>query len=185
MSPSDLFFAAMMLSAPVGTPEQVPPPDRWVVVQTALQQTARDWELLDERETRYVLAQPEDFQADLDFLRKRRADLADAPLLAEAARLPERRLMDDYIQFNRAYRKHLETRLAWEGDRADIISEAVRETERLYKLWDAMREAKSDYGYVTFRRFALKRLKDSLGDQAYQAGQLPPYVPDWRFAGSR
>jgi hypothetical protein len=185
MSPSDLLFAAMLLSAPMGTPEQVPHADRWPAVQAALIQTAKDWEILDERETRYVLAQPEDFQADLDFLRKRRADLADAPLLIDAARLPERRLMDDYIQFNRAYRKHLEIRLVWESDRAAIISEAVRETERLYRLWDAMREARSDYGYVTFRRMALKRLKDGVGGEAYMAGTLPPYVPDWRFAGAR
>ncbi|HVL14204.1 MAG TPA: hypothetical protein VM529_16660 [Gemmata sp.] len=185
MSPSELFLAAMMLSAPVGTPEQVPPPERWPVVQAALQQTARDWELLDERETRYVLAQPEDLQADLDFLRKRRIDLADAPRVADATRWPERRLMDDYIQFNRAYRRHLETRMVWEGDRADVIGEAVRETERLYKLWDAMREARCDYHYVTFRRMALKKLKDGLGEEAYHAGRLPPYVPDWRFAAAR
>ena len=185
MSPSDLFFAAMLLSAPVGTPEQAPHPDRWRAVQAALVQTAKEMEILDERETRYVLAQPEDFQGDLDFLRKRRADLAGAPPLSDAMRLPDRRLMDDYIQFNRAYRKHLEGRLAWESDRAAVIGEAVRETERLYKLWDAMREAKSDYGYVTLRRTALKRLRDGIGEDAYTAGTLPPYVPDWRFAGAR
>ena len=185
MSPSDLFFAAMLLSAPVGTPEQVPPPDRWAVVRAAIHQTAKDWEILDERETRYVLAQPEDFQADLDFLRKRRADLADAPMLAESARLPDRRLMDDYIQFNRAYRKHLDVRMAWEGDRADIIGATIRETDRLYRLWDAIREAKCDYHYVTYRRTALKKLKDGLGEQVYTTGVLPPYVPDWRFAGAR
>ena len=28
MSPSDLLFATLLLSAPVGTPEQVPPPER-------------------------------------------------------------------------------------------------------------------------------------------------------------
>ena len=185
MSPSELFMAAMLLSAPVGTPEQVPPPDRWPVIQAALHQTAKDWQILDERETRYVLAQPEDFQADVDFLRKRRADLADAPLLVDAMRLPQRQLMDDYIHFNRAYHKHLETRLVWEGDRADIISEAIRETDRLYRLWDAMREAKCDYHYVTYRRLALKKLKEALGEEAYMAGTLPPYVPDWRFAGVR
>jgi hypothetical protein len=171
----------MLLSAPVGTPEQVPPPERWVVVKDSIQQIALEWEILDNRETRYVLTHREDFQADLDFLRKRRSELADAPKLAEANRLPDRRVTNDYIQFNRAYRKTLETRLVWEADRAERIGEVLRETDRLYKLWDAIREAKSDFHYVTYRRQALKKLKEGMGTEAFLTGELPPYVPEWRF----
>ncbi|MBA4191263.1 MAG: hypothetical protein C0467_25050 [Planctomycetaceae bacterium] len=185
MAPSDLFFATVLLSAPVGTPEQVPPAERWVVVQSAVHEIAITWEILDPRETRYVLAKPEDFQIDLDFLRKRKADLADAPKLAESTRLPDRRLMDDHIQFNRAYRKHLDTRLLWEADRADVLGEAARETDRLYRLWDAMREAKCDFHYVTYRRLALKKLQEGLGTEVYASGELPPCVPDWRFVAAR
>ena len=75
MSPSDLLFAAMLLSAPMGTPEAAPTPERWPAVRDALHQTAVDWEILDSRERRYVLTKREDFQDDLDFLRKRRAEL--------------------------------------------------------------------------------------------------------------
>lgn len=181
MSASDLFFATVLLSAPVGTPEQVPPDERWEAVQSSVHKLAVEWEILDPRETRYVLAKPEDFQTDLDFLRKRKADLADAPKLAEANRLPATQSMDANIQFNRAYRKNLEKRMRWEADRADLIGEAVRETDRLYKLWDAMREAKCDFHYVTYRRLALKKLKDGIGAEAYDAGEVPPYVPEWRF----
>jgi hypothetical protein len=181
MSPSDLFLATVLLSAPVGTPEQVPAAEQWPTVQASLHQIAIDWEILDPRETRYVLAKPDDFQTDLDFLRKRKADLADAPRIMDAARLPDRRLMDDHIQFNRAFRKHLDMRILWEIDRADLIGEAARETDRLYKLWDAMREAKCDFHYVTYRRLALKKLKDGLGADSYLTGELPPYVPEWRF----
>ena len=182
MAPSDLFFAVMLLSAPVGTPEQVPPPDRWPAVQAALHQTAIDWEILDARETRYVLAKPEDFQEDLDFLRKRRADFAETPHLAASDRLPDRRLMNDSIRFNRAFCKQLETRLAWEADRAELIREAMSETERLYRVWDAMRDAKCDFHYVTTRRLALRKLRDLLGPDFLTSGELPPCVPDWRFA---
>lgn len=181
MSASDLILAATLLSAPVGVPEEAPCSERWPAVQAALHRTAVEWEILDPRETRYVLAQPEEFQTDLDFLRQRRADFADVPRLADANRLPNRRLMDDYIQFNRAFRKHLDVRLLWEADRADIIGETVRETDRLYRLWDAMREAKCDFHYVTYRRQALKKLKDGLGESVYASGELPPYVPEWRF----
>ena len=185
MSPSDFMLAAMLLSAPVGTPEQVPPPDRFATVQAAIHQTAIDWEILDLREIRYVLAKADDYQEDLDFLRKRRIDLEDAPKLAESQRLPGRQTVNDYIRFNRAYRKNLETRLAWESDRANILGEAIGETDRLYKMWDAMRDAKCDFHYVTVRRIALRKLKDMLGEEMYSSGELPPYVPEWRFTVMR
>jgi hypothetical protein len=185
MSPSDLILATMLLSAPVGTPEQVPPPDRWQVMQSAIHHTAIDWEILDSRETRYVLAKPEDFQEDLDFLRKRRLDLENAPKVSESDRLPSRQAVNDYIRFNRAYRKNLETRLVWEPDRAGVIGEAIRETERLYKMWDAIRDAKCDFHYITVRRLALVKLKELLGPDIYSTGELPPYVPEWRFAVMR
>jgi hypothetical protein len=181
MSPSDLFLASVLLAAPVGTPEQVPHADQWPVMRAALHQAAIDLEILDPRETRYVLAKVEDFQEDLDFLRKRRADLADAPRLAECERLPDRRAVSEYIRFNRAYRKHLDTRLVWEADRADLIGEAIRETDRLYQTWDAIRDARCDFQYVTVRRLALKRLRDRIGESAYESGEMPPYVPEWRF----
>ena len=185
MAPSDLIFAAMLLSAPIGTPERSPPADRWVVVQAAIHKTAIDWEILDARETRYVLAKPEDFQDDLDFLRKRRFELEEAPKVNDSDRLPSRQLVADYIRFNRTYRKNLETRLLWEPDRASDIGEAIRETEKLYKIWDAIRDAKCEFHYVTVRRFALKKLKDQIGPEAYEMGELPPYVPEWRFAVMR
>jgi hypothetical protein len=185
MSPSDLFLATVLLSAPVGAPEPAPPAERWEAVQAAVHQVAVQWELLDPRETRYVLTRAEDFQADLDFLRQRRADLEDAPKLADAARLPDKRLMADALQFNRAFRKNLDARIVWEADRAASLAEVVRETDRLYRMWDAIREAGSDCHYVTYRRLALKKLRDGIGADAYHAGEMPPCVPEWRFVAAR
>jgi hypothetical protein len=185
MSPSDLMLAALLLTAPVGAPEQTPPQERWPAMQGAIHQIAIDWEILDPRETRYVLGKPEDFQEDLNFLRKRRIDFEDVPKVSESDRLPTKQAVNDNIRFNRAYRKNLETRLTWEPDRANLINEAIQETEKLYKIWDAMRDAKCDYHYVTVRRLALKRLKDLIGPEVYLTGESPPYVPDWRFAAMR
>jgi hypothetical protein len=166
----------------MGTPEQPPTPDRWPSLQAALHQTAIDWEILDRRETRYVLAKLEDFQEDLDFLRKRRAEYAETPLLIDSDRLPDRRLANDSIRFNRAYRKNLEMRLAWEADRATLIREVLNENERLYRIWDAIRDAKCDFHYVTTRRVALRKLRDLIGPDAFASAEPPPCVPDWRFA---
>ena len=182
MAPSDLILAAALLTAPVNTPEQAPAEEQWAAVRDALHKTAVDWEILDPRETRYVLAAREDFEADLTLLRKRYGELADAPKLADAQRLPERRTVNELIRFNRAYRKHLEERQVWEADRADLFCAAIGETDRLYRQWDAARDAQCDFYYVTVRRAALKKLRDSIGEAAFVTGHLPHYVPDWRFA---
>ena len=182
MSPSDLLFAAMLLSAPVGVTEIPPTQERWPIVRDAIHQTAMDWQILDSRETRYVLARLEDFQGDLNFLRKRRMDLAEAPMVIDTDRLPDRGRINDSIRFNRAFRKNMEVRMAFEADRADFLLEVINENERLYKIWDAIRDAKSDLHYVTTRRLALLKLRDMIGPDAYDSIEPPPYVPDWRFS---
>lgn len=185
MTAYDLVLAATLLTAPPGTPEQAPAPEQWAAVQAAIHQTAVEWEILDARETRYVMARVEDFEADLELLRRRYAELRDAPKLADAARFPDRRTVNDLIRFNRAYRKHLETRQVWEADRADAIRAAVLETDRLYRVWDAVRDARCEFYYVTVRRQALKKLQETVGDDAYARGELPPYVPEWRFTEAK
>jgi len=185
MSASDLFLAATLLAAPVGTPEQIPAEDRWPAIRDAIHKTAIEWEIMDARETRYILAAREDFNSDLNLLRNRYADLADAPRLAESHRLPDRHTINELIRFNRAYRKHLEGRLMWESDRADLLHNVMQETDRLYRQWDAIRDAQCDFYYVTVRRAAMKRLRDSIGTEAFNTGAMPPYVPDWRFADAK
>jgi hypothetical protein len=182
MSASDLLLAAALLTAPVGTPEQTPPEERWPVVRDAIHKTAIEWELMDQRETRYVLANRDDFETDLNLLRKRYFELAEAPKLSECQRLPDRRIVSEMIKFNRAYRKHLEEREIWETDRTDVLQAAIRETDRLYRQWDAIRDAQCDFYYVTVRRTALKKLRDAIGPEAFSTGHMPPYVPEWRFA---
>ena len=182
MSASELLLAAALLTAPVGTPEQAPTEDRWIAVRDAIHKTAVEWELMDPRETRYLLAARDDFEPDLNLLRKRYAELADAPKLGECRRLPDRRTVNELIKFNRAYRKHLEERQMWESDRSDILHVAIQETDRLYRQWDAIRDAQCDFYYVTVRRAALKKLREAIGADEFRTGQMPPYVPDWRFA---
>lgn len=185
MSASDLILAAALLSAPVGTPEPAPAEGNWPAVRDAIHKVAVDWEIMDQRESRYVLANRDDFQADLDLLRQRRAELADAPRLAECRRLPDRQTVNDFLRFNRAFRKTLEDRAAWELDRTDLFHGAMQETDRLYRQWDAVRDAQCDFYYVTARRAALKKLRESVGADAFATGRMPPYVPDWRFAAAR
>ena len=178
-------LAAVLLTAPAGTPEAPPAAERWSAVQAALLHTAVEWEILDRRETRYVLARFADYQDDLDMLRRRRTELAGAPKVRDALRFPSRDAVNEFIRFNREYRKALETRRVWESDRADAIRVVLLETDRLYTVWDAVRNSRCEFHYVTLRRQALVKLREAIGPAAYAAGELPPYVPEWRFTAAR
>src|SRR4029079_19627185 len=101
MSASDLILAAALLTAPVNTPEQTPTEENWVAVRDAVHTVAIDWEIMDPREARYLLATRDDFDPDLNLLRKRFAELADAPKLAACNRLPDRHMVNELIKFNR------------------------------------------------------------------------------------
>jgi hypothetical protein len=160
----------------------------WSPIDTTLrgyiQDAAVQMQLLDSRERRYTLARPEDFASDLNLIRRRWRDLHNAPMMEDSYRFPDREQINEMLAFNRAYRQYIDTHYSlfaggekfWKGQ--DIL----RETERLYQLWDTVRDARCEYYYVTVRRQALRRLRDEmLGPKDYYAGQLPPYVPIWRF----
>src|SRR5205085_10335996 len=120
---------------------------------------------LDPREVRYVLARAEDFENDLNLLRRRYQDLHDAPKLHDGQRFPDRGAVNDLLAFNRAYRRYLDARQAMEQDRSACVRAALKETDCLYQVWDAVRDARCEYYYITVRRQALKRLRTVLGEE--------------------
>ncbi len=185
MTPCDLVLATALLTAPLGTIESRPTAEHWPRAQAAIHEIAVTWELLDPREVRYVMSRPEDFETDLELLRRRHLELHDAPKIADAGRLPDRQTVNELLRFNREYRKHLEARLAWEVDRSHILRQALCETDRGYRIWDAIRDARCEFYYITIRRQALKKLRDLIGNDAYDTCDLPPSVPEWRFTEVR
>ena len=156
--------------------------DAFVTVRPVIQSVAIEWELLDSRETRYVLSRPEDFSGDVKLIRRRFGELHDAPPSQDCMRFPDRNLINDLLKFNREYRQYLEARQATEAMYWWQLRETIVECDRIHQVWDTVREASCDYYYVTVRRQALKKLRETLGDQAYYSGVLPPHVPVWRFA---
>jgi len=179
----DLVFAAFLLTTPAGTYEPTPPDDRWVAVTAGLQKLAIDWEILDKREAGYVLTKKDEFNNDVNMLRRRLSEFADAPKLVEQGRLPDRQTANDLIRLNRDYRKQLDDRRILELDRAEELTSVVRETDQLYQVWDAIRDARCEFYYVTVRRQALKKIRDMVGDPAYMASKMPPALPTWHIAG--
>lgn len=177
----DYLLAVALLTAPLDAPEPVLAPESYEPLRPVLHAFALQCEILDPREVRYVLTRADDFLADLKLLRRRFQELADAPPLLDCERFPDRSMISDLLAFNRAYRQHMDGRLALEPSRWWELHEAVQEADRLYHVWDTLRDARCDYYYVTVRRQALKRLREEIGVEAYHQGTLPPHVPMWRF----
>lgn len=178
---NSLLTAVILLTAAPDSAESLPAPDVFPHVGPTLQTLAVQWELLDPREVRYVLARPEEFTADLQLLRRRYYELADAPDLNDCQRFPDRTSVNEMLAFNRAYRRHIDIRQPVELSRWWELRTILQETDQLYQVWDTVRDARCEYYYVTVRRQALKRLRELVGTQAYYSGELPPYVPVWRF----
>lgn len=181
MSGAELAFAASLLVVCPGTPFPDVEREEWPMVQAAVWTVAINWEILDPRETNFLFNRYEDMKNDLDILRRRNHDLKGAPLVNDSKRFPERSAVNEMISFNRALRNHIDGKQNLEKDRGGLYREMLEETDRLYHVWDAVRDSRCDTFYVTTRRLALKRLRDLVGSEAYYSGNLPPYVPTWRF----
>ncbi len=178
MIPLDYLLSVALLTSAGDPSEAAGAFDHFRSVRPTVQAVAVYWEVLDNREVKYVMHRQEDFASDLKLLRRRWDDLADA----DAMRFPDRALISDLLSFNRSYRQQLEHRKSLELVYSWELSEVVAEVDRLYQIWDAARDARCEYYYISVRRGALKKLRDAVGDEAYYGGQLPPHVPVWRFA---
>ena len=177
----DYLLAAALLTAPLDTPETAASAEQFAGLRSTMQQLAIHWEVMDAREIRYVLSRGEDYAADMKLLRRRNGDLLDAPPLHDCLRFPARSHVSDLLSFNRSYRQYLDQRQLLEASRWWEYHEVITEVDRLYQIWDTIRDSRCEYYYVTVRRQALKRLRELLGQDDYYTGQLPPYVPVWRF----
>lgn len=177
----DYVLALALLTAPADIPEGSDAARAYAHTRTTVQALAVQWEILDPREVRYILARPDDFVADLVLLRHRFQELAGAPALVDSLRFPERDLVNEFLASNRAYQQHLGVRQPVELAHWWELRAAVQETELLYQVWDKVRDARCEYYYVTVRRQALKDLRGLIGDEAYYSAKLPPAVPLWRY----
>ena len=63
-------LAAALLTTPPGIPDPAPDAADWLAVAEAMQTLAVEWEILDPREVRYVLARLDDWDNDLTMLRR-------------------------------------------------------------------------------------------------------------------
>jgi len=184
--PSDIIWAEMVLSCPPGTPEMTPPDDLWAERSRALLHVCRRDQLINRYEEWYFGRHAQkDFQEHLDKFRARRSDMKDYPRAEEAHGFPDQDTCRRLLAFNAAFLAHLETRLLWEQDRADVIGPAIEETKELQRVWRMCLYAHHYTHAVVDQREYLNTLRkwltENLGRDAFIERRMPDYVPIWRF----
>lgn len=167
--------AAIVLSSPTESPIAEPDdPLAWSSFRAAILLRAEREEILDPREMHHMLARGR-WQSDVDELRRRAAELADAPPLAAMHELPEVDVLQAGCEWSQEFRAFVSERAELEPDRFEELNLVLCECDALYRLWDAARDARCRHYYTLTRRRALLRIQD--------AGGLPPMpVPTWRYA---
>lgn len=91
--------------------------------------------------------------------------------------------VQELLVFNAAYYSHLYK--SCEIRRTEWEVEAMKETRLLYDAWDNLRDAlMPNYSDLT-RRKALGRIREIVGEEMFQRGQMPCFVPVWRFVEVR
>jgi hypothetical protein len=110
----------------------------------------------------------------------------------DLARFPQRTQCILSMKFNREYRAHVAEKeipgCAFQSVR-DRWYEVLTETDELYLAWDRLDwchfQAASHMPYDPEKRRLrqqLLRLRNVIGKEAYDIGQMPPPAPTWRFS---
>lgn len=86
--------------------------------------------------------------------------------------------------FNRSYACHLQ-QVAELYPSSEAVRVTIQENDRLYKVWDYLRDAKTEMYSEELRRIALFKLRGTIGVEAFDRGEMPDAVPLWRFAYAR
>lgn len=183
MNPLHVWAIAVLMGSP-DFDEPFPAEPDLGAAQAALKEVAVEIEILDEREKTYFFLGPkeEDWHNDVRLLRNRYKELKDCPRLASADNfIWGRTEISELTNFNRQYYKVLEKQSLNNPDRYDLFKLALKDTNMLYQTWDALRDSKCHFYYTVVKRQALKRLKDTIGEEDFLAGRMPDHVPVWTF----
>lgn len=93
-------------------------------------------------------------------------------------------IIDSLLRFSYNYRQFVRDRseYALEEWKRTWYLKALRETDSLIDCWNNLQCAKSQYYNVSTKRYYLNCLRERLGKERFNAGNMPPNVPIWRFS---
>lgn len=176
----DLGLATALLAAAPGAPVPEVAAEEWIGLRAAIVTVATRFELYDARGEPDPHAdcdlfdRRERFAENLDLVRERRAELADAPPIGDAFRLPPSSALARGREEYWSLRKRAEVLVAAQPERAAEARRVLREADRYLDVWTAALEARDPQAAVGDRRRALMHLRRLIGDGAYRRVELPP-----------
>lgn len=169
MNEPDILLAMLLITAPVGTPAPDPTEDVLARVSSALVIQ----EILGPEE-KYFFKYPDEFQDDIDGMRRRYQMVRNAPPLADWHRFPPRPVIQRLMQFNRNLRRNL-------ADQIDCLPLPDRDV-----WWDHLARLREDYDILSnlddatnetmnafHRRLGLQKARELMGQENYLRGILP------------
>jgi len=66
---------------------------------------------------------------------------------------------------NRTYHEGLSKRLEMDRVHAEELRTAIQETDQLHRIWNTVHEINCPYYYITYRRQALRQLRELVGSR--------------------
>ena len=168
MLPFDAMICLALLTGPDDPfPDGIAPAPWIQLLREPLADFAESLEIMDIRERPYILGRDDDISNDVRLLRRRRIELLNT--------------LSRNLAFNRQFRQELERRHCVDLAQAHVLQAVMHETDNLHRIWDLAHDSMCSNYYIVYRRQALRNLRDLIGEQAIQAGLLPPHIPIWRF----
>lgn len=108
------------------------------------------------------------------------ADHATPQVWEADAFIVDRATIRELLGYNRCLQCHYEQVLTlYPGHEATYS--ALCETRQLYRLWDALDDAKAPHSSLSTKRTGLLYLRKQLGQEAFERGMMPPHVSAWRM----
>jgi hypothetical protein len=149
--------------------------------RSALRELAIEWQIIDPREGCYIMAREEDSCYDLVLLHRRYEDMKDCPRIEEAIIFPPRETLNGLCSFNRAYRSWIELQMQIDLVHQWELRQILVWCDDTYQTLDLIRDACTDYYYVTVRRMALRKLVEKHGSLYQTLSYHPVRLRDTIF----
>ena len=87
----------------------------------------------------------------------------------DSMRFPDRNAINEMLVFNRALAQPHSHSTICSYSPPPTAGEGILKRSKLYQVWDAVRDAKCEFYYITVCRHALKKVRSLVGTEAYYA----------------
>ncbi len=170
-----LFIIRLSLACSLLTSERMPTVAEFAFVQPHLEFVSRAIEIMGDNEG---LSSKHPIENQLQTLRRDYVELTQAPL-SSAGHIflyLDSVTVQEAMRLNREHQRRLEV-IAQLHPGRNSISVEQDITRELYRAWDALDDAKRCSFSIGYRRRGLARLREMLGDDAFQRGEMPFPLP--------